>query len=40
MTAVADTLQEARDEAYAMADRIEFENKYCRRDIAARALNA
>ena len=40
VTAVAGTLQEARDEAYAMADRIEFENKYCRRDIAARALNA
>ena len=40
VTAVADTLRAARDEAYAMADRIEFENKYCRRDIAARALNA
>ena len=40
VTATADTLAEARKEAYALADRIEFENKYCRRDIAKRALEA
>ena len=40
VTAVADTLQEAVKEAYAMADRIEFGNKYCRRDIGQRALSA
>ncbi len=40
VTAVADTLSEAIDASYAMADRIEFENKYCRRDIGRRALAA
>jgi len=38
VTATADTLKEAVEMAYADADRIEFENKYCRRDIGARAL--
>ena len=40
VTAVADTLPEAVKEAYAMADRITFGNKYCRRDIGRRALSA
>ena len=39
VTAVADTLPEAVKEAYAMADRITFENRYCRRDIGQRALS-
>ena len=39
VTAVADTPAEAQKEAYAMADRIQFENKYCRRDIGRRALD-
>jgi phosphoribosylamine--glycine ligase len=38
VTATADTLKEAQQEAYALADRIDFENKYCRRDIGERAL--
>ena len=38
VTAVADTLRDAVDEAYALADRVEFGNKYLRRDIGARAL--
>ena len=40
VTAVADTLAEAVEQAYQMADRIEFENKTCRRDIGQRALSA
>ena len=40
VTATADTLKEAVSAAYAMADRIEFENRFCRRDIGRRALNA
>ena len=40
VTAVADTLQEAVKEAYGLADQITFGNKYCRRDIGTRALNA
>ena len=40
VTAVADTLQEAVKEAYVLADQITFDNKYCRRDIGTRALNA
>ena len=40
VTATADTLKEAVSTAYAMADRIEFENRFCRRDIGRRALNA
>ena len=39
VTAVADTLPRAVKEAYGMADRIEFGNKYCRRDIGRRAMN-
>ena len=38
--AVADSLAAAQKEAYALADRIAFENKYCRRDIGERALRA
>ena len=38
--AVADTLGEAINAAYAVADRIQFENAYCRRDVGARALAA
>ena len=40
VTAVAGSLAAAQQEAYALADRIEFENKYCRRDIGNRALQA
>ena len=40
VTAVADTLKEAIDEAYRLADTISFDNKYCRRDIGARAMKA
>ena len=40
VTAVADTLLTAVKEAYAMADTVTFGNKYCRRDIGARALSA
>ena len=40
VTAVADNLPEAVEKAYGMADRIEFGNKYCRRDIGKRALSA
>ena len=40
VTAVADTLQEAVKEAYGLADQVTFGNKYCRRDIGTRALNA
>ena len=40
VTAVADTLAGAVEQAYRMADRIEFENKTCRRDIGQRALSA
>ena len=40
VTAMADSLADAQRKAYAMADRIQFENKYCRRDIGARALRA
>ena len=39
-TAVADTLSEAIKEAYEIADKVTFENRYCRRDIGARALAA
>jgi len=39
-TAVADTLQDAVTAAYDLADRIHFENAYCRRDIGKRALAA
>ena len=40
VTAVADTLKEAVAGAYALADRISFENRYMRRDIGGRALAA
>ena len=38
--AVADTLPQAIDRAYALADSIHFDNAYCRRDIGQRALAA
>ncbi len=38
--AVAETLPNAVDRAYALADRIHFENAFCRRDIGRRALRA
>ena len=34
------TLRGAVDRAYAAADKVRFENAYCRRDIGARALSA
>ncbi|HIT33322.1 MAG TPA: phosphoribosylamine--glycine ligase [Candidatus Faecousia intestinigallinarum] len=40
VTAVADSLEEAVRQAYAMADQIHFENAYRRSDIGARALQA
>ena len=40
VTAVAETLKEAIAEAYRLADTVSFENKYCRRDIGARAMKA
>ena len=39
-TAVADTLPEAIRDAYDIAAQVNFENKFCRRDIGARALAA
>ena len=39
-TAVADTLPEAIRDAYSIAAQVSFENKFCRRDIGARALAA
>ena len=39
-TAVADTLQDAVEDAYALVERIHFDNAYYRRDIGARALLA
>ena len=38
--AVADALPDAITAAYALADRIHFDNAYCRRDIGQRALTA
>ena len=38
--AVADDLKSAVRSAYALADRIHFDNAYCRRDIGQRALRA
>ena len=40
VTAVADTLPRAIEEAYRLAGRVHFENAYCRRDIGQRALRA
>ncbi|MBQ3374162.1 MAG: phosphoribosylamine--glycine ligase [Oscillospiraceae bacterium] len=39
-TAVAETLPKAIRDAYEIADQVCFENKYCRRDIGARAMAA
>ena len=39
-TAVAENLPAAIERAYALADRIRFDNAYCRRDIGRRALEA
>ncbi len=39
-TAVADTLPEAIREAYAIVDKVSFQNAFWRRDIGARALQA
>ena len=39
-TAVAETLPEAIEEAYAVAEQVKFENAFCRRDIGRRALQA
>ena len=38
--ATADTLKDAIDHAYKVAEKVQFENKYCRKDIGARALAA
>lgn len=38
--AVAETLHDAVDRAYQLADRVHFENAFCRRDIGLRALKA
>ena len=38
--AVADTLPAAVEKAYSLADRIRFDNAFCRRDIGRRALKA
>lgn len=38
VTATADTLKEAVEKAYEAADRVKFQNAYCRRDIGKRAL--
>ncbi len=38
VTAVADTLKAAVEKAYALADQITFENRFCRRDIGKKAL--
>ena len=40
VTATEDTLEEAVRSAYALADRVSFENRFCRRDIGQRALSA
>ncbi|MCL2496700.1 MAG: phosphoribosylamine--glycine ligase [Clostridiales bacterium] len=40
ITALAPTLQEAIDRAYAAEEHISFKNKYCRRDIGRQALLA
>lgn len=39
-TAIADSLQEAIDQAYRMVDLVKFENKYYRTDIGQKALSA
>ena len=40
ITAVGATLSAALADAYAAAERIDFDGKYMRRDIGQRALNA
>ena len=40
VTAVADTLETAIEQAYALTARVQFDNAFYRRDIGARALNA
>jgi len=40
VTAVADTLPEAVKDAYALAEQVAFENRYCRKDIGQKALKA
>ena len=40
VTAVAETLEKAIADSYAMCERIYFDNKYCRSDIGKRALAA
>ena len=40
VTAVADTLREAIDEAYAITAKVKLENRYFRKDIGQRALKA
>ena len=37
---MAEGLEKAVEAAYALADRIHFDNAYCRRDIGRRALEA
>ncbi len=39
-TAIAETLSEAVRNAYKIADQVRFENKFCRRDIGAKAMAA
>ena len=39
-TAVAETLPEAIEAAYAVAEQVKFENAFCRRDIGRRAMQA
>ncbi len=39
-TAVADTLPEAIEKAYEIADQVHFDNAFCRRDIGRRAMQA
>ncbi len=38
VTALADTLDEALERAYKAADKIQFQGKYCRRDIGAKSV--
>ena len=40
VVAVADTLRNAIDGAYEYAEKVKFENGFCRRDIGKRALEA
>ena len=40
VSAIADSLQEAIDEAYKMVEKVDFANKYYRKDIGKRALSA